>query len=44
MEDYVGCKELVDQTPQEHPDTMANNACLLLKVDMGYIYILGGEN
>ncbi|KAJ3369056.1 Tetratricopeptide repeat protein 30A [Kappamyces sp. JEL0680] len=31
MEDYPGCKELIDQTPQDDPDNMANNACLLLK-------------
>ncbi|KAI8900460.1 hypothetical protein BC833DRAFT_581763 [Globomyces pollinis-pini] len=30
-EDYTGCKMIIDQAPPDSPDTMANQACLLLK-------------
>ncbi|KAI9098104.1 hypothetical protein DFS34DRAFT_619641 [Phlyctochytrium arcticum] len=31
MEDLVGCKALIDQTPPDDPDTLVNQACLLYK-------------
>ncbi|KAJ3272595.1 Tetratricopeptide repeat protein 30A [Terramyces sp. JEL0728] len=31
LEDYAGCKLLIDQAPADDPDTIANQACLLLK-------------
>eukprot|EP00842_Homolaphlyctis_polyrhiza_P003663 jgi/Hompol1/4298/HPOL_003574-RA len=32
MDDLAGCKALVDQSSQEDPDTLINQACLLFKV------------
>jgi tetratricopeptide repeat protein 30 len=31
MEDYAGCKILVDQAPADDPDTISNQGCLLFK-------------
>ena len=32
MNDLVGCKQLIDQCPQDDPDTLFNQACLIFKV------------
>lgn len=31
LEDYAGCKLLIDQAPTDDPETIANQACLMLK-------------
>ncbi|KAJ3314377.1 Tetratricopeptide repeat protein 30A [Boothiomyces sp. JEL0838] len=31
LEDYAGCKLLIDQAPKDDPETIANQACLMLK-------------